>query len=332
MCIRRYRAGLKKRTRKAFGIRKKEKDTDSTGSPDRDGEEIARPRRSTATPTPIAEPVSKKALEDPTALFGPPLETAFEAQKTEVVIDESEVWGVPRPSGPNQEAPLPRPFPTGMVYPKDKPVSPPPVPLIPPMPSETKAASPPAEPTRNIPPPLNLNGKRSSDLHPGKDHAVESTASPKEFGQGPRATPPPPPPPTYRTVVSSPGPCPGAGTGSGSSSPARPATPLASCSTTPPPPPPRPPSRPKLPPGKPGAGDVPRPFSPPAHSSSPPTVAPLARAESTSSISSTNSLSAATTPTVGKDLSVSVSEEDAFVDKLPTFDRHCDTPAGSKAY
>lgn len=29
--------GLKKRTRKAFGIRKKEKDNDSTGSPDRDG-------------------------------------------------------------------------------------------------------------------------------------------------------------------------------------------------------------------------------------------------------------------------------------------------------
>ncbi|KAL7891248.1 hypothetical protein AOLI_G00007240 [Acnodon oligacanthus] len=29
--------GLKKRTRKAFGIRKKEKDTDSTGSPDREG-------------------------------------------------------------------------------------------------------------------------------------------------------------------------------------------------------------------------------------------------------------------------------------------------------
>ncbi|KAF7663958.1 hypothetical protein LDENG_00193990 [Lucifuga dentata] len=29
--------GLKKRTRKAFGIRKKEKDNDSAGSPDRDG-------------------------------------------------------------------------------------------------------------------------------------------------------------------------------------------------------------------------------------------------------------------------------------------------------
>uniref|UniRef100_A0A8D0E3V1 SH3-containing GRB2-like protein 3-interacting protein 1 n=1 Tax=Salvator merianae TaxID=96440 RepID=A0A8D0E3V1_SALMN len=85
----------------------------------------------------------------------------------------------------------------------------------------------------------------------------------------------------------------------GSSSPARPATPLASCSsTTPPPPPPRPPSRPKLPPGKPGV-DVSRPFSPPVHSSSPPPIAPLARAESTSSISSTNSLSAATTPTIG---------------------------------
>ncbi|NWT78229.1 SGIP1 protein, partial [Lanius ludovicianus] len=82
-----------------------------------------------------------------------------------------------------------------------------------------------------------------------------------------------------------------------SSSPARPGTPLATCGT-PPPPPPRPPSRPKLPPGKPPVSDVSRPFSPPIHSSSPPPIAPLARAESTSSISSTNSLSAATTPTV----------------------------------
>ena len=49
-----------------------------------------------------------------------------------------------------------------------------------------------------------------------------------------------------------------------------------------------------------------RPFSPPIHSASPPPIAPLARAESTSSISSTNSLSAATTPTVSKELSVSV--------------------------
>ncbi len=42
----------------------------------------------------------------------------------------------------------------------------------------------------------------------------------------------------------------------GSSSPARPSTPLATSSSPPPPPPPRPPSRPKLPPGKPSVGDV----------------------------------------------------------------------------
>ncbi|KAK2107197.1 SH3-containing GRB2-like protein 3-interacting protein 1 [Saguinus oedipus] len=65
-----------------------------------------------------------------------------------------------------------------------------------------------------------------------------------------------------------------------------------------------------------------RPFSPPIHSSSPPPIAPLARAESTSSISSTNSLSAATTPTV-------VSEDDVFYDKLPSFERRCETPAGT---
>uniref|UniRef100_A0A672Y356 SH3-containing GRB2-like protein 3-interacting protein 1 n=1 Tax=Sphaeramia orbicularis TaxID=375764 RepID=A0A672Y356_9TELE len=87
----------------------------------------------------------------------------------------------------------------------------------------------------------------------------------------------------------------------GSSSPVRPATP-SSVNPTPPPPPPRPPSRPKLPPGKPTVGDANRPFSPPIHSASPPPIAPLARAESTSSISSTNSLSAATTPTVNKEL------------------------------
>uniref|UniRef100_A0A8C8VHG5 F-BAR domain only protein 2 n=1 Tax=Pelusios castaneus TaxID=367368 RepID=A0A8C8VHG5_9SAUR len=66
-------------------------------------------------------------------------------------------------------------------------------------------------------------------------------------------------------------------------------------------PPPRPPSRPKLPTGKlSGINEIPRPFSPPLTSnSSPPPVAPLARAESISSISSSASLSAANTPTVG---------------------------------
>ncbi|XP_070324108.1 SH3-containing GRB2-like protein 3-interacting protein 1 isoform X13 [Odocoileus virginianus] len=187
-------------------------------------EEVARPRRSTPTP----ELISKKPSEDTTALaplFGPPLESAFDEQKTEVLLDQPEIWGSGQPINPSMESPkLTRPFPTG---------------------------TPPPLPPKNVP------------------------ATPPRTG-------------SPLTV------------GPGASSPARPATPLVPCSsTTPPPPPPRPPSRPKLPPGKPGVGDVPRPFSPPIHSSSPPPIAPLARAESTSSISSTNSLSAATTPTVG---------------------------------
>ncbi|XP_032152585.1 SH3-containing GRB2-like protein 3-interacting protein 1 isoform X15 [Sapajus apella] len=497
--------GLKKRTRKAFGIRKKEKDTDSTGSPDRDGikksngapngfyaeidwerynspeldeegysirpeepgstkgkhfyssseseeeeeshkkfnikikplqskdilknaatvdelkasignialspspvrksprrspgaikrnlssEEVARPRRSTPTP----ELISKKPPDDTVALaplFGPPLESAFDEQKTEVLLDQPEIWGSGQPINPSMESPkLTRPFPTGTppplppknvpatpprtgspltigpgndqsatevkieklpsindldsifgpvlspksvavnaeekwvhfsdtspdhvtpeLTPKEKMVSPPatpdnpadsPAPGPPGHPGPTGPPGPPGPP-RHVPSPLNLEEvqKKVAEQTFIKDDYLETISSPKDFGLGQRATPPPPPPPTYRTVVSSPGPGsgPGTGTTSGASSPARPATPLVPCSsTTPPPPPPRPPSRPKLPPGKPGVGDVSRPFSPPIHSSSPPPIAPLARAESTSSISSTNSLSAATTPTVG---------------------------------
>uniref|UniRef100_A0AAR2KBA9 MHD domain-containing protein n=1 Tax=Pygocentrus nattereri TaxID=42514 RepID=A0AAR2KBA9_PYGNA len=469
-------------------------------------EEIARPRRSVPSaapasapsPTPAPEPPSKKSPvpEDATALFGPPLETAFDEQKTEVVIEEPEVWGAPL-RDLNPDSSLGRPFPSGTLPPlppknvptsplpsnspttesaadtdvkaEDNPVpaphrpsiadldnifgpadspeltdnaadkwvcfndesperpppppaepapplptSPPPPPAEPapplpkspppqeeplppllksppppevpapplptnepprettpsppsippppkeatpsppavPPPPEEEAPPPPDEPTplntestppthavdvgpgsaitppstletnaRTIPPPLILNQEEKSpeEVHP-KDDPNESSASPKETGQGPRSTPPPPPPPTYRAVVSSPGPVSGTGSGgsgSGSSSPARPATPLAASS--PPPPPPRPPSRPKLAPGKASVGDVNRPFSPPVHSSSPPPIAPLARAESTSSISSTNSLSAATTPTVGKELSVSVSETDQ--PSLVWFDR-----------
>ncbi|XP_045147734.1 SH3-containing GRB2-like protein 3-interacting protein 1 isoform X13 [Echinops telfairi] len=504
--------GLKKRTRKAFGIRKKEKDTDSTGSPDRDGikksngapngfyaeidwerynspeldeegysirpeepgstkgkhfyssseseeeeeshkkfnikikplqskdilknaatvdelkasignialspspvgaikrnlssEEVARPRRSTPTP----ELVSKKPPDDTVALaplFGPPLESAFDEQKTEVPLDQPEIWGSSQPINPSVESPkLTRPFPTGTpppLPPKNVPATPPrtgsPLPVgpgndqsatevkvetlpsindldsifgpvlspksvavnteekwvdfsdtspehvTPELTAREKVVSPPTTsdnstepptpgppgapavpgppsppgspgspsppgppgppgPPRNVPAPLSLEDgqKKVAEQTYIKDDYLETISSPKDFGLGQRATPPPPPPPTYRTVVSSPGPGSGSGTGttSGASSPARPATPLAPCSSsTPPPPPPRPPSRPKLPPGKPGVGDVSRPFSPPIHSSSPPPIAPLARAESTSSISSTNSLSAATTPTVG---------------------------------
>ncbi|XP_040263455.1 SH3-containing GRB2-like protein 3-interacting protein 1 [Bufo bufo] len=487
--------GLKKRTRKAFGIRKKEKDTDSTGSPDRDStkkangapngfyaeidwerytcpevdeegysirpdiepgstkgkhfyssseseeeqesrkkfnirikplqakdslksaatvdelkasignialspspvrrspgtikrhlssEEIARPRRS----TPTAEIASKKA---PAELFGPPLETAFEGPRSEVSLDQCEIWGASQIGTTAPESPkLSRPFPTGTpppIPPKNIPATPPrtasPLPagtdqglaageeqketviteeqpasisdldsIFGPVLSPKSVATnseetwirfndhspekisviespPPREPDspcepltpvetcRNIPSPLNLEEvhKKIAEQSFIKDDILETAASPKDFGPGQRATPPPPPPPTYRAVVSSPGPS-GAGSASGTSSPARPATPLATCSTTPPPPPPRPPSRPKVPPGKPAVTD-PRPFSPPIHSSSPPPFAPLARAESTSSISSATSLSAATTPTV---------EGDAFADKRPPFDRR-ETPA-----
>nr|XP_020848797.1 SH3-containing GRB2-like protein 3-interacting protein 1 isoform X1 [Phascolarctos cinereus] len=342
-------------------------------------EEVARPRRSTPTP----ELVSKKPPDDPTALaplFGPPLESAFEGQKSEVPLDQPEIWGSVQPMNPSLESPkLTRPFPTGTpppLPPKNVPATPsrtgspltvgpgseqtiPEVkgeklpsisdldsifgPVLspksvvvnteekwvnfsdaspervtpeltsrekvgsPPLVSENPTDSPAADPPRSIPSPLDLEEvqKKFSEQTLGKDDNLETVASPKDFGVGQRATPPPPPPPTYRTVVSSPGPSSGSGTGtaSGASSPARPATPLAhgSSGTTPPPPPPRPPSRPKLPPGKPGMGDMSRPFSPPIHSSSPPPIAPLARAESTSSISSTNSLSAATTPTVEND-------------------------------
>ncbi|KAH0628035.1 hypothetical protein JD844_008700 [Phrynosoma platyrhinos] len=79
---------------------------------------------------------------------------------------------------------------------------------------------------------------------------------------------------------------------------ARPTTPLTVGTLVPPP---RPASRPKLTAAKLGGiNEIPRPFSPPlTSSSSPPPSVPLARAESSSSISSSASLSAANTPTVG---------------------------------
>uniref|UniRef100_A0A8D3CP87 FCH and mu domain containing endocytic adaptor 2 n=1 Tax=Scophthalmus maximus TaxID=52904 RepID=A0A8D3CP87_SCOMX len=65
-------------------------------------------------------------------------------------------------------------------------------------------------------------------------------------------------------------------------------------------PPPRPSSRPKLSTGKlTGINEIVRPFSPPKTSNASPPPAPLARAESSSSLSSNASLSAGNTPTVG---------------------------------
>ncbi|XP_075597316.1 F-BAR domain only protein 2 [Balearica regulorum gibbericeps] len=99
---------------------------------------------------------------------------------------------------------------------------------------------------------------------------------------------------------------------------ARPTTPLSVGTIVPPP---RPASRPKLSTGKlSGITEIPRPFSPPLTSnSSPPPAAPLARAESISSISSSASLSAANTPTV---------EDDLLIGNLPTIEKLCDTPPG----
>ncbi|XP_051794185.1 F-BAR domain only protein 2 isoform X1 [Acanthochromis polyacanthus] len=129
--------------------------------------------------------------------------------------------------------------------------------------------------------------------------------------------------------------------------PNRPTTPLAAGALVPPP---RPSSRPKLPTGKlTGINEIVRPFSPPKTSSaSPPPTAPLARAESSSSLSSNASLSAGNTPTVGAEhtftlplsspepelLSLSPffllsQKDDVFIAKLPTFEKRCETPAGT---
>uniref|UniRef100_H3C0J4 SH3-containing GRB2-like protein 3-interacting protein 1 n=1 Tax=Tetraodon nigroviridis TaxID=99883 RepID=H3C0J4_TETNG len=341
-------------------------------------EKIARPRR-TVAPVPPVAPTAP--AEDSTALFGPPLETAFGEQKTEAVLSESDAWAAPL-SEPDSS--MTRPFPAGTpppLPPKNVPTTSPSstddagmrffvseaetssrkpsiadldnifgpeqappagedqgdawvcfseeaadrlTPSAPTLPKELAsppASSPPpaespttAPKTRTPPaltpadgpapdplPPTHVfqeGQAKVSDTNQPKEGRGENVTSPTDTKQSSRTTPPPPPPPAYRTMVSSP--IPGAGgTSSGSSSPVRPATP-SSVSPTPPPPPPRPPSRPKLPPGKPSVGDN-RPFSPPVHSASPPPIAPLARAESTSSISSANSMSAATTPTTEND-------------------------------
>ncbi|XP_073717055.1 F-BAR domain only protein 2 isoform X1 [Misgurnus anguillicaudatus] len=100
--------------------------------------------------------------------------------------------------------------------------------------------------------------------------------------------------------------------------PNRPTTPLGTATIVPPP---RPLSRPKIPAGKlTGINETGRPFSPPKVLNCSPPPAPLARAESSSSLSSNTSLSASNTPTV---------EDDVIMGKLPTFEKRCETPAGT---
>ncbi|XP_033263428.1 SH3-containing GRB2-like protein 3-interacting protein 1 isoform X13 [Orcinus orca] len=346
--------GLKKRTRKAFGIRKKEKDTDSTGSPDRDG----------IQPSPHEPPynskaecareggkkVSKKSNGAPNGFYAeidwerynsPELdEEGYSIRPEEPGSTKGKHFYSSSESEEEEESHKKFNIKIKPLQAKDIlknaatvdelkasigniALSPSPVGAI----KRNLSSEEIARPRRSTPTPELISRKPPDDtmalaplFGPPLESAFDeqktevlldqpeiwgpgqpvnpSTESPKLTRPFPTGTPPPLPPkhvPATPPRTGSP-----LTTGPGASSPARPATPLVLCSTTtPPPPPPRPPSRPKLPPGKPGVGDVPRPFSPPIHSSSPPPIAPLARAESTSSISSTNSLSAATTPTVG---------------------------------
>ncbi|XP_037682913.1 SH3-containing GRB2-like protein 3-interacting protein 1 isoform X15 [Choloepus didactylus] len=321
--------GLKKRTRKAFGIRKKEKDTDSTGSPDRDGI-----KKSNGAPNGFYAEIDWERYnspeldeegysirpEEPGSTKGKHFYSSSESEEEEESHKKFNIKIKPLQSKDilkNAATVDELKASIGNIA-----LSPSPVGAI----KRNLSSEEVARPRRSTPTPELVSKKPPDDtmalaplFGPPLESAFEeqktevlldqpeiwgsgqpinpSIESPKLTRPFPTGTPPPLPP---KNVPATP---PRTGSpltvGPGASSPARPATPLApSSSTTPPPPPPRPPSRPKLPPGKPGVGDVSRPFSPPIHSSSPPPIAPLARAESTSSISSTNSLSAATTPTV----------------------------------
>ncbi|KAF6111362.1 SH3GL interacting endocytic adaptor 1 [Phyllostomus discolor] len=322
--------GLKKRTRKAFGIRKKEKDTDSTGSPDRDGI-----KKSNGAPNGFYAEIDWERYnspeldeegysirpEEPGSTKGKHFYSSSESEEEEESHKKFNIKIKPLQSKDilkNAATVDELKASIGNIA-----LSPSPVGAI----KRNLSSEEVARPRRSTPTPELISKKPPDDtvalaplFGPPLESAFDeqktevlldqpeiwgsgqpvnpSIESPKLTRPFPTGTPPPLPP---KNVPATP---PRTGSpltvGPGASSPARPATPLVPCSsTTPPPPPPRPPSRPKLPPGKPGVGDVPRPFSPPIHSSSPPPIAPLARAESTSSISSTNSLSAATTPTVG---------------------------------
>ncbi|XP_046307071.1 SH3-containing GRB2-like protein 3-interacting protein 1 isoform X14 [Marmota monax] len=322
--------GLKKRTRKAFGIRKKEKDTDSTGSPDRDGI-----KKSNGAPNGFYAEIDWERYnspeldeegysirpEEPGSTKGKHFYSSSESEEEEESHKKFNIKIKPLQSKDilkNAATVDELKASIGNIA-----LSPSPVGAI----KRNLSSEEVARPRRSTPTPELISKKPPDDtvalaplFGPPLESAFDeqktevildqpeiwgagqpinpSLESPKLTRPFPTGTPPPLPP---KNVPATP---PRTGSpltiGPGASSPARPATPLVPCSsTTPPPPPPRPPSRPKLPPGKPGVGDVPRPFSPPIHSSSPPPIAPLARAESTSSISSTNSLSAATTPTVG---------------------------------
>nr|XP_047918130.1 SH3-containing GRB2-like protein 3-interacting protein 1 isoform X11 [Anser cygnoides] len=319
--------GLKKRTRKAFGIRKKEKDTDSTGSPDRDGI-----KKSNGAPNGFYAEIDWDRYnspeldeegysirpEEPGSTRGKHFYSSSESEEEEeahkkfnIKIKPLQAKDILKSAATVDElkasvgniALSPSPVGTIKRNLSSEEIARPRRSTPTPDPSSRKPPEDPAALAPLFGPPLESAFEEQKLDAPldqpeiwGSIQPPSSADSPKLPRPFPTGTPPPLPP---KNVPATP-----PRTGSpltvapGSSSPARPGTPLAACGT-PPPPPPRPPSRPKLPPGKPAVADLSRPFSPPIHSSSPPPIAPLARAESTSSISSTNSLSAATTPTVG---------------------------------
>lgn len=334
--------GLKKRTRKAFGIRKKEKDTDSTGSPDRDGN-----KKTNGAPNGFYTEIDWERYNSPEvddegysirpddksgSTKGKHFYSSSESESDEdtrrkfnikirplqakdavtlmaASVDELKVSVCNISLSPSPLRKSPRRSPAiikrnlsceEIARPRR---STPTTEVV----SNTKGLEDAASLIPLFGPPLEsaFEGMKSEVAidQPeiwGPFQATESKRqSPLPSRSFPTGVPPPLPPknvPATPPRTGSP-----SAEGSGSSSPARPATPSGITCNTPPPPPPRPPSRPKLPPGKPGVSDMSRSFSPPIHSSSPPPTAPLARAESTSSISSTNSLSAATTPTVEND-------------------------------
>ncbi|XP_030630634.1 SH3-containing GRB2-like protein 3-interacting protein 1 [Chanos chanos] len=245
-------------------------------------------------PPPVSPPPPLNPIPPPDSPPPPPPSTSPPPDSPLGSPTEESVPSLPSAYQPSdQDAPL---VTSGTSLKEESWASTPASPGLPPLPAERS-------PHGRIPSPLVLReeARRTPETVALREELPPFGTSPKEFVQGAlRGTPPPLPPPTYRSVVASPGPA------SGPSSPARPGTPLSAGSPIPPLPP-RPSSRPKLPPGKPNVGDLSRPFSPPIHSWSPPPFAPLARAESTSSISSVTSLSAASTPTLGRELNLSVS-------------------------
>nr|XP_047918124.1 SH3-containing GRB2-like protein 3-interacting protein 1 isoform X5 [Anser cygnoides] len=344
--------GLKKRTRKAFGIRKKEKDTDSTGSPDRDGIPLSphpteppchskpdsvreggkkNSKKSNGAPNGFYAEIDWDRYnspeldeegysirpEEPGSTRGKHFYSSSESEEEEeahkkfnIKIKPLQAKDILKSAATVDElkasvgniALSPSPVGTIKRNLSSEEIARPRRSTPTPDPSSRKPPEDPAALAPLFGPPLESAFEEQKLDAPldqpeiwGSIQPPSSADSPKLPRPFPTGTPPPLPP---KNVPATP-----PRTGSpltvapGSSSPARPGTPLAACGT-PPPPPPRPPSRPKLPPGKPAVADLSRPFSPPIHSSSPPPIAPLARAESTSSISSTNSLSAATTPTV----------------------------------